>query len=142
MKVSVFGNADLKEDSLVVEMVPVLRKEFPEVEFKIEDPSEGLNPPSCRACLPAMQNLARQAPELWVILDVGKGVNGVKVFDDLGKLVDERRVSLHDYDVAMELKLLRKIGRVGKVKIIVAEMGMEREKAERAVIAELKKLVS
>ena len=133
MKVSVFGNEDVKEDNLVVKMVPVLRKKFPKVKFEIEDPTEGLKPPA--------SGRGKPSDEEWVILDVGKGIKGVKVFDDLEKLVDERRVSLHDYDVSMELKLLKKIGRVKKIKIIAVEVGMNVKKAEKAVVRKLKELM-
>ena len=126
MKVSVFGNPDLKEDSLVVKLMPELKRRLLEVEFKVEDPSEGLKPPK---------------KGLWVILDVVKGIDGVKVFDDVDKLVDERRVSLHDYDVAMELKLLNKLGKIKKLKIVGVEMGMEEKKALEGIIKVLGKII-
>jgi len=126
MKVSVFGNPDLKEDSLVVKLMPELKRELPEVEFKVEDPSEGLKP-------------AKKG--LWVILDVVKGIEGVKVLDDVDKLVDKRRVSLHDYDVAMELKLLNKLGKIKKLKIVGVEMGMEEKKALEGIIKVLGKII-
>lgn len=126
MRVSVFGNPDLKEDSLVVRLVPELKKKLPEVEFKIEDPVEGLKPPK---------------NSLWVILDVGEGIKGVKVFKDVDRLVDERRVSLHDYDVAMELKLLKKLGKMGEVKIMMVEMGMEKKAALIEVVKQLKAII-
>jgi len=114
MKVSVFGNPDLKEDSLAVKLVPELKIEFPETEFKVEDPVEGLKPPK---------------NGLWVILDVVKGIDEIRVFKDIDRLVDERRVSLHDYDVGMELKLLKKLGKIKKLKIIAVPMEMKKSRA-------------
>ena len=122
MKVSVFGNPDLKEDRLVVRMVPSLKKRFPKVEFEIEDPSEGLKPPVDRE---------------WVILDVAVGIDRIRVFDDLDKLVTEKRVSLHDYDVAMELKLLKKLGRIGKLKIVAVPSSS----GKKEIIKELSKVL-
>jgi Ni,Fe-hydrogenase maturation factor len=119
MRVSVFGNPDLKEDNLVVKLVPRLRKRFPEIEFQIEDPVEGLKPPP--------------GDELWVILDVAEGIDKVVVFDNVDKLADERRVSLHDYDVAMELKLLKKLGKIKKLKIVAVPREMERNKALKKI---------
>lgn len=116
---SVFGNPDVKEDSLVVGLMPELKKKFPKIEFMIEDPSEGLKPPE---------------KGTWVILDVAKGVDKIRVFEDLGKLVTEKRVSLHDYDVSMELKLLKRLGRVGKLKIVAVPIKMDKKKALENII--------
>ena len=128
MKVSVFGNPDIKEDSLVVDLVPELRRRFKEVKFKVEDPSEGLKPPPADAG--------------WVILDVAKGIEEVKVFEDLDKLESLRRVSLHDYEVGMELKLLKKLGKVGELKIIAVPIRMKKERAMENIVRIIKKLIS
>ena len=119
MKVSVFGNPDVKIDSLVVGLVSELKLRLPEVEFIVEDPSEGLKPPK---------------GGVWVILDVATGIDEIKVFEDLSKLSATRKSSLHDYDVAMELLLLKKIGRLVKVKIVAVPIEMEREKAFKEII--------
>lgn len=125
MKVSVFGNPDIVEDNLAVKLVPGLRKKFPKIEFLVEDPSEGLKPPK---------------DGVWVILDVAKGIDEVKVFSDLSKLETDRKTSLHDYDVATEIKLLRKIGKVEIVRIIAIPIGMKNEKALREIVNNLKKI--
>jgi len=127
MKVSVFGNPDLDKDSLVVRMVPKLKKKLPEIEFKVEDPVEGLKP-------------AKKG--LWVILDVAEGIEEVRVIEDVERLVDERRVSLHDYDVAMELKLLKKLGKMGEVKIMMVGMEMGEKEALVGVVKKLKKIIA
>ena len=122
MKVSVFGNPDLKEDSLLVKMVPSFKKIFPKLKFEVEDPSEGLKP---------------STDGLWVILDVAVGIDKIRVFDDLDKLVTEKRVSLHDYDVAMELKLLKKLKKIGKLKIVAVPMKARKEE----VISKLREAI-
>jgi hypothetical protein len=127
MKVSVFGNSEVKEDSLVVNLVAELKKRFPEVEFKIEDPSEGLRPSD---------------KGWWVILDVAKGIKEIKVFKDLDKLVIDQRVSLHDYDVGMELKLLKKVGKAKKIRVIAVPMGMKKKAALKGIISQLEKIIS
>ena len=119
MRVSVFGNKEVKEDSLVVELLPELKKRLVKVRFKLEDPVEGLSPPDGGE---------------WVIVDVVKGVKGVKMIRDLDKLETSRRVSLHDYDLGMELKLLKKLGKVKKVRIIAVEMGMDKKKALKQIV--------
>jgi len=127
MKVSVFGNPDLEKDNLVVKLLPRLKKKFSKVEFKVEDPVEGLKPPL--------------GDELWVIIDVGEGVDKIAVIDDVNKIKEKRRVSLHDYGLGMELKLLRKIGRIKKLKIIVVPMKMEEEKALKEIIKVLREII-
>ncbi|MFH1280441.1 MAG: hypothetical protein ABII08_02355, partial [Candidatus Beckwithbacteria bacterium] len=70
----------------------------------------------------------------WVILDVAVGIDKIRVFEDLDKLTTERKTSLHDYDVAMELKLLKKLGRIEKLKIVAVPGDMDREKALREIV--------
>lgn len=127
MKVSVFGNPDLEKDNLVVKLLPKLKKEFPKVEFRLEDPVEGLKPPP--------------AATEWVILDVAVGINKIRVFKNIDKLATEKRVSLHDYGVAMELKLLRKLGKVKRIKIIVVPVEMEEKRAFKGVIGVLREII-
>ena len=114
-------------------MVPELAKKFPEIEFRVEDPSEGLKPPD---------------EGWWVILDVAKptspkataGQGEIMVFEDLNKLVTEKRVSLHDYDVSMELKLLKRIGKVNKLKIVAVPMEMGTKEAFRKIVRILEEI--
>jgi len=101
MKISVFGNPDLKEDNAAIKLIPELKKKYPKAEIKIEDPAEGLEP-----------------AEDWIIVDVCQGINKIIEFEDLDKFESLRRVSVHDYEAAAELKLLKKLGKIKKLKII------------------------
>ncbi len=127
MKVSVFGNPDLEKDNLAVKLLPRLKKKFPKVEFKVEDPVEGLNPPP--------------AATEWVIIDVGQGIDEIKVFDDVNKIKEKRRVSLHDYGVGMELKLLKKLGKIKNLRIIVIPIEMKEKEAFKGIVKELGKVI-
>jgi len=122
----VFGNPDLKKDSLVVGLVGRLRRKFPGVEFRVEDPGEGLKPPK---------------DGLWVILDVAEGIDRVRVFEKVDKLVEERGVSLHDYEVGTELKLLKKLGKIRDLKIMAVPMKMEEKELWREVVKKLKEVI-
>jgi len=131
----VFGNPDLEKDNLVVKLLPRLKKKFPEIEFRLEDPVEGLRPPP-------------DVTSKWVIIDVGvpanvkaAGQEEIKVFDDVDKIEVKRRVGLHDYGLGMELKLLEKLGKIKKLKIIVVPMKMRREKALQGVIKALRGVI-
>jgi len=107
MKVSVFGNKNLKEDRVAVELIPWLKKKYPEVEVVWEDPVEGLKPPK---------------DGNWVVVDACQGIDKITEFSSLEKFEVKRRVSVHDYEVAMELKLLMKLGRIKKLKVIGVPM--------------------
>lgn len=107
MKISVLGNPDLKEDNAAIRLIPELKKKYPEAEIKVEDPAEGLKP-----------------VDDWIIVDVCQGIKEVMVIEDLDKFESLRRVSVHDYEVAMELKLLKKLGKIKKLKIICVPMSV------------------
>ncbi len=101
MKISVFGNPDLAEDSAALKLIPGLKQKYPRAEIVVEDPAEGLRP-------------ARD----WTIVDVCQGISQITEFTDLDRFASARRLSVHDYDLAMELKLLKKLGKIKKLKII------------------------
>jgi len=107
MKISVFGNPDLKEDNAGIKLIPWLKQKYPEAEIKIEDPVESLKP-----------------VDDWIIVDACAGINKITEFEDLDKFEAARRVSVHDYEVAMELKLLKKLGKIKKLKIIAVPMAI------------------
>lgn len=103
-KVYIFGNPLLKEDSLPLKMVKDLQKEFPSIGFIIKDPNENLWPNN---------------GEL-VIIDTATGIEKVEMIDDILKVQTEKTpYSLHDFDLALNLKLLEKIGKLRKVTIFV-----------------------
>ncbi|MBU2052291.1 hypothetical protein KKH13_03765 [Patescibacteria group bacterium] len=101
MKISVFGNPDLEVDSAALKLIPELKRRYPKAEIVVEDPTEGLKP-------------VRD----WVIVDVCQGISKITEFTDLDKFESLRRVSVHDYQVSTELKLLKKLGKIKQLKII------------------------
>ncbi len=94
MKISVFGNPNLPQDSLAFRLVPHLQQLIPGAEFIHQDPQEQIMPSD---------------EPVWWIIDVVKGIAQVKVIENLDELKDKRRVSMHDYDLSTELKLIKKI---------------------------------
>lgn len=101
MKISVFGNQDLEEDNAAIKLIPELKKKYPRAEIKIEDPSGGLEP-----------------SDDWLIVDACQGIDKITEFEDLDRFESLRRVSVHDYEVITELKLLKKLGKIKKLKIL------------------------
>jgi len=103
MKVYVFGNSDLSQDSAALKAA----KEIVEknVEFITVDPN---------------QDLPFADENQVVLMDAVDGIDQAELIQgkDLNKLFLSPRVSVHDFDLGFQLKYLKKIGRLGEVKII------------------------
>lgn len=112
MKISVLGNPDLEEDNAAIKLIPWLKKKYPKAEIKIEDPSGGLEPPQAGG---------------WLIVDACQGINKITEFEDLDKFESLRRVSVHDYEVVTELKLLKKLGKIKKLTILAIPKQVRRK---------------
>lgn len=116
-KIYVFGNPIVKKDCLPLKLLPELEKRFPDIEFVVADPSETLNP----------------SDDQWWILDSAEGIDDVVVLQDLSQIEIPKRFSAHDYDLSLDLKLLEKLGRLGKLKIIAIPQAMAEKEALLAV---------
>jgi len=114
-KIYVFGNPMVKKDTLAVTVAKRLADDFPEITFIHLDPNEEINEKDV------------------TLLDVAYGIKKVSVIDDLDKLDVGKKVSLHDYDVAFSLKLMKKIGMIKKVNIIAIPINYSLAKACREV---------
>ena len=107
MKVYVFGTENLENDSgalqVAKEIMSMVRVDG--IEFVIVKPNEDLP-------FDDGQNL--------VIMDVVEGLTEVKLISDpeLEKVVLPPRTTAHDFDLGFQLKYLRKLGKLGQVKII------------------------
>ncbi len=118
MKISVFGNPNLPQDSLAFRLVPHLQKLLPHAEFIHQDPQEQIIP---------------LGESIWWIIDVVRNFSVVKLISDLDQIKDTKRVSLHDYDLATELKLIKKIYPDITIKIVGVPPQGEVEKIARQV---------
>jgi hypothetical protein len=115
-----FGNPLVEKDSLLHRIMPDLKSELPDFEFVEADGSE----------LPSEKELN--------ILDVAEGIREVMLVDDLDKLRTERIFSMHDFDLAQNLKIMKRFGMLGKVRIIAVPSGID----EKAAVAGIKKTVN
>ncbi len=108
MVIFILGNPDVPLDSLPLRILPALRKLFPGIEFQIKDPNEDW-----------------EVPEELTIIDTAIGLTEVTVFTDLDQFKPAPRVSLHDFDALANLRFLKKLGRLKKIRIIALppEMG-------------------
>ena len=122
MKILVFGNPLVEKDSLPLKLLPLLRKEFSEITFSEFD---------------AAENLENQGKDL-IILDAVEGIEKVTMIEDIDVIKNERKYSLHDFDLGMTLKLLKKMKKIDSVRILGIPVNYEEKKA----FEELKKLIA
>lgn len=118
MKIFVFGNPEFVADSLPLKILPKLRELFPEIEFLTLDPNE--------------EWVA--ANEIFAI-DSVQGIKSPCVFDDITLFSQNPRFTAHDFDALSNLRLLRKLGRIKKIKIIGLPPNMSEKEAIEAVDA-------
>jgi hypothetical protein len=123
MKIFVFGNEDLKIDSLPPRILPQLRKKFPEIEFVTIDPNEEWD-----------------VPENLTVIDTAVGIKDVTVFDGPEKFSAPPRVSMHDFDALTNLRLLQKIGKIKKIKIIAMPPDISKSEAVEKIAEILQKI--
>lgn len=97
----VVGNPLLKYDNLPLKYLPSLKKEFPDIEFKILDPNENIKPDN---------------KGINIIDTIDEGEKIVKI-NDINILKSEDIYSPHDFDLGFNLKLLHKIGQLEKINI-------------------------
>ena len=124
--VTVFGNPVEPKDSLAIELLPQLKDRFRNVDFRIEDPTESLDPPS----------------DPWIILDVGVGIDKVTVVEDIKELERVCGLGAHDYDLYMELRLKEKLGKLPKMKIILVPAQWTPKQAINKVVSALNEITS
>jgi Ni,Fe-hydrogenase maturation factor len=105
MKVYVFGNKAVPEDAGAIEVAEGLEGAVDGVSFVFVEPNEDV---------PFVDE------ERVVILDAVHGIPEVALIsgDDLDHFVLPPRGSVHDFDLAFQLKYLRKIGRLGEVYVV------------------------
>jgi Ni,Fe-hydrogenase maturation factor len=105
MRVYVFGNTDAPEDRRAVEVARQLDPVIDNVSFVFVGPNEEI----------PFADEGRV-----VILDTVRGIRDVALIpgDEIDGFVLSPRATVHDFDLAFQLKYLRKIGRLGEVKVI------------------------
>lgn len=96
----VFGNPLVREDSLPLKLIGMLRKEFPSLEFKEFDTVEDL-----------------EFEKELNIIDSVKGIKKVEIIEDIDKIVTDKIYSMHDFDLGYNLKLWKKMKMIDKVRI-------------------------
>jgi len=122
-RIFIFGNIDLQNDSLPLRILPSLQEKFPKIQFEIKDPNEEWG-----------------VPEEVVIIDTVIGIKGMRVFDSLDKFLAVPRVSMHDFDALTNLRYMRKLGKIKKIKIIGLSPFLKEADALKKISRILKKM--
>lgn len=131
LKVLVFGNILVEKDNIVLKIMPDLKKEFPEIEFKELDANE---------------DLQKQGKELKII-DVAEDldkVKGIKIssLEDFNRILTNKVYSMHDFDLGYNLKLLKKMNLIDEVEIICVPMNIKEKEALNQIQLILRKWVA
>jgi len=105
MNVYVFGNEYVAEDKRAIDVATVLKNTVQGISFVLVNPNEDV---------PFVDE-----PQV-VILDTVQGIQDVTVFegDRLDGLIPPPRGSVHDFDLAFQLRYLKKLGNLGEVTVI------------------------
>lgn len=105
MKVYVFGNEDVAEDRRALDVAEKLAGTLEGVSFVPVKPNEDV----------PFANEKRV-----VVLDTVQGIRDVALIDgeNIDKLVLSPRGSVHDFDLAFQLRYLKKIDKLGEVTIV------------------------
>lgn len=105
MNIYVFGNIDEPHDNKSIIAAKKLTPDNPELTFIFIKPNEDV---------PFINE------KKVIILDVIQGIDRVELIEDsdLDKLSLSPRGSVHDFDLAFQLKYLKKLGKLGEVFII------------------------
>lgn len=101
--VYVLGNPINQSDNSAVNLIPRLKKKYPQIEFVHYDPTE---------------ETVLDRNVLSIFIDVVEGIKRVTVFDDLDNFSPPPIVTLHDYDLFIHLKLVQKLKKIGKFMIV------------------------
>jgi Ni,Fe-hydrogenase maturation factor len=119
----VFGNPLVKEDSMPLKLIGRLRKEFPYIEFKEFDTVEDLD-------------LEKELN----IIDTVKGIKKVELIEDIDKIITDKIYSMHDFDLGYNLKLLKKMKMIEKVRIFGIPSNMKEKEAMKELCDVIKSI--
>lgn len=98
----VLGNPLVTKDKSAVYLLPNLKKYFPKYSFVHFDPTE---------------DMYLEDKKL-VFIDSVVGIKNVTKFNSLDYFLSSPRVSVHDFDLLVNLRLMQKLGRLKEILII------------------------
>ncbi|MEM2760207.1 MAG: hypothetical protein QXU32_05220 [Nitrososphaerales archaeon] len=120
-KILVFGNPLVKKDSLPLKLAVYLQKEFADINFQEFD---------------AVEDLHKEGRTLY-LLDAVEGIEHVEVITDIDRLLTSKIYSVHDFDLAHTLKLMKKMQLIDNVTIFGVPMKIRMDQAIREIKAKI-----
>lgn len=99
----ILGNKLVKSDNLAIKLLPRFRLKFKNISFKHFDPTEELD--SLRE-------------KKLIFIDPVVGIDDVYTFSGLDNFDKSPRFSVHDYDLLLNLMLMKKLGKIKDFLII------------------------
>ncbi len=102
-RIYVFGNPLMQKDTVALNLAEEIKGELKDFEFKVVESLDDVE--------------GGDLLDLW-IMDAAEGLREVKVIENLEELETNPVLSGHDFDLGLELKLWKKLGKLGKTKII------------------------
>ncbi len=124
-RIFVSGNSLSKEDSIPIKLIPLLKKQFPKVDILELDPAE---------TMPEEKHM--------VLIDTVINTKKIILINNLDQLGKQASYSLHDLDLATNLKLMKKLKILKKVTIIGLPPDIEVKKAFNELKAIITNLLS
>lgn len=121
MKIYCIGNVLVKNDSLPLRLIPLLQKEFPQLEIMEADPNENFVP-----------------EEGSIIIDTAVGIKTITWLETIEKISNPSTVSLHDYDLGFHLQFLKKLGKLNKIRIIAIPQNLDERIVKTEIIQMIK----
>jgi Ni,Fe-hydrogenase maturation factor len=126
MIIHIFGNPLLEFDNLPLKLKPELEKIFPKITFKETDPTENLEPEN----------------KTLFIIDTIENITKVQVLEDIDAIENSPTYSMHDLDLGLTLKLLKKIGQLEKAIIFGVPPQGNKEKVLKDLEEKIKQRLS
>lgn len=108
------GNPLFERDNIPILLLPWLKQKYPGILFQTFDPNE---------------NFKQNQKEIF-ILDSAEGIDRVEIIQNIEQIAEQKIYSMHDLDLAMNLKLLKKIGKLEKITIFAIPSNMDIEAAK------------
>ncbi len=124
IRVYVLGNPLEEVDALPIKFLPRLREAFPSFDFVEIDPTENF---------PEEEHL--------VIVDTIINATQVIVWTDVNAIKSSPSYSLHDFDLGMTLKLMKKMGKLKQVTIFGVPPGQS-GRSEKEIFQQLVETMS
>ena len=121
MKIYIFGNKDVQMDSLPVQLMGDIQKEFPDTVCEHMDANEDLD-----------------IEEPFIIVDTVVGLKEVMLFNSLKDFTPPPNFTCHDFDVFANLKLLEKLGRLPDYRIIGVPPMFDKKNALVSIVSIIK----